>query len=259
MRRIIIEEPLAGAAVWSRRAAVFAVATAVVSIAIARLGGVEPAGALAVFGAALVFAFLALLLAASATVVIWRTGRRGAGQAATGFALALMLIAYPAFLTIEAFWLPPINDVSTDFESPPTFMISARAREGRGGRTPPPPTAAEQAEQKAAYPEIQPMLVDLEALQAYQLALRVARELGWRIVDSTPPNLRGDGVAHIDATERSLFFGFVDDIAIRVRPLANQTRIDIRSVGRVGKHDFGANARRIKKFIDAVRESMQER
>ena len=103
------------------------------------------------------------------------------------------------------------------------------------------------------------MFVDLEALQAYQMALRIAKELGWRIVDSTPPNLRGDGVAHIDAIERSLFFGFVDDIAIRIRPLANQTSIDLRSVSRVGKHDFGANARRIKKFIDAVQESVQER
>jgi len=66
-------------------------------------------------------------------------------------------------------------------------------------------------------------------------------------------------VAGLEATDRSLFFGFVDDIAIRIRPLANQTRIDIRSVSRVGKHDFGANARRIKKFIDAALESVQER
>ena len=103
------------------------------------------------------------------------------------------------------------------------------------------------------------MQVDLEAEQAYRLSLRIAKDLGWRVVDATPPNLRGDGVAHIDATDRSLIFGFVDDIAIRVRPLANQTRIDIRSVSRIGKHDFGANARRIGKFIAAVRDSVQER
>ena len=64
MRRLIIEEPLSQAAVWSRRTAVFALATAAVSIAIARFGGVDPSGALAVFGAALVLAFLAALLAA---------------------------------------------------------------------------------------------------------------------------------------------------------------------------------------------------
>jgi len=259
MRRIIVEEPLSRAAVWSRRTAVFALATAAVSIAIARFGGVDPSGALAVFGAALVLAFLAALLAGAAAVVIWRTGRRGAGRAAAGLALALALIAYPAYLTVEALVLPAINDVTTDFESPPTFMISAKAREARGGRTPPAPTEAMEEAQKKAYPEVQPIFVDLEALQAYQLALRIATDLGWKIVDSTPPKLRGDGVSHIDAISRSLFFGFVDDIAIRIRPLANQTRIDLRSVSRVGKHDFGANARRIKKFIEAAQESVQER
>jgi uncharacterized protein (DUF1499 family) len=256
MRRLIIEEPVSRAAIWSRRSAVFALATAGVSIGVARLSGADPMGALVVFGASLALAFLALLLAASAAVVIWRTGRRGAGRAATGFALALALVAYPAFLSIRAVSLPAINDVSTDFESPPSFMISSRARAARGGQTPPAPTAAAR---KAAYPEIQPAMVDLEAEQAYRLALRICKDLGWRIVDATPPNLRGDGVAHVDATDRSLIFGFVSDIAIRVRPLTNQTRIDIRSVSRIGKHDFGANARRIRRFLAAVQESVQSR
>jgi uncharacterized protein (DUF1499 family) len=138
-------------------------------------------------------------------------------------------------------------------------MISAKARQARAGATLPPWSAATGALQKAAYPEVQPILVDLEPEQAYQLALRVAKDLGWRVVDSNPPNLRVDGVAQIEATDRTLLFGFVDDIAIRVRPLASQTRIDIRSVSRVGRHDFGVNARRIDRFAAAVQESMQER
>lgn len=259
MRRIIIEEPVSRAAVWSRRVSVFALAATAVSIGVARFGGVDPRGALAVFGAALVLAFLSALLAASAAVVIWRTGRRGAGMAAAGFTLSLALIAYPAYLTFEAISLPALTDVTTDFESPPSFMISTKAREARGGRTPPPVSRATEAVQKAAYPGVQPLFVDLEAPQAYQMALRVAKDLGWRIVNSTPPNLRGDGVAHIDAIDRSLIFGFADDIAIRIAPLTNQTRIDLRSVSRIGKHDFGDNARRIRKFIAAVQDFEQER
>jgi len=259
MRRLIVEEPLSRAAVWSGRTGAFAMATAIVSIGIGRFGGGDPAGALVVFGASLTLAVLAILLAASAVVVIWRTGRRGVASAATGFALACALLAYPAYLTLEALSLPVLNDVTTDFETPPTFMISAKAREARGGRTPPPPNPATELAQKAAYPEIQPLMVDLEAVQAYQMSLRIAKDLGWRIVDATPPNLRGDGVAHIDATDRSLIFAFVDDIAIRIRPLANQTRIDVRSVSRIGRHDFGANARRIRKFIAAAQESVQAR
>jgi len=99
-------------------------------------------------------------------------------------------------------------------------------------------------------------MVDLEAVQAYQMALRIAKELGWRIVDANPPNLRGDGVAHIDATDRSPVFAFVDDIAIRIRPLAirpGSTSVPCQN----RRHDFGANARRIRKFIARSRKSVQ--
>ena len=119
-------------------------------------------------------------------------------------------------------------------------------------------TAEIDALQKAAYPEVRPIVVDLEPAQAYQLALRAVDDVGWRIVDANPPNLRVDGVAQIQAVVRSLLFGFADDIAIRIRPLASQTRIDLRSSSRVGKHDFGANARRIDRFAAAVKEEMQE-
>jgi uncharacterized protein (DUF1499 family) len=112
--------------------------------------------------------------------------------------------------------------------------------------------------QQDAYPKVQPILVDLEPTQAYQLVLRVAKDLGWKIVDSNPPNLRVDGVAQIEAIARSPAFGFADDIAIRVRPLASQTRIDLRSVSRVGKHDFGANARHVDRFAAAVQDALQE-
>jgi uncharacterized protein (DUF1499 family) len=254
MRRIIIEEPFSEAAVWSLRLAVFALATAVVSVALARLTGADALSVLTVFGAALTLAFLAILLSASAAVIIWRSGRRGAGRAGGGFALAALLLAYPAFLTGRALLLPPLADVTTDFDSAPSLMISTKAREARAGFTPPPYDRANETAQRQAYPEVAPMLVDLEAPQAYRLSLRVAKDLGWRVVDSTPPNLRGDGVAHIEALDRSLIFGFASDIAIRVTPLANQTRIDLRSIERVGKHDFGANARRIRRFLAAAQD-----
>lgn len=258
MRRLIVEEPLSRAAVWSRRVAIFALATAIMAVGVARLGA-NPGGALAVFGAALTLAFVALLLSAAAAVVIWRTGRRGAGQTATAFMLSLALIAFPAYLAGKAMTLPTINDISTDFEAPPNFMISTKAREARAGRVPPPASPETQAAQKAAYPDIQPVTVELEPEQAYELTLKIAKTLGWRIVDATPPNVRGLGVAHIDATDRTLIFGFVSDIAIRIKPLGGLTRIDIRSVSRLGKHDFGDNARRIAKFIAAIQESTQTR
>lgn len=259
MRRLIVQEPVSRAALWSRGLALFALASAGVAIGLSRAGAATPASALTVFGAALTLAFLALLLSASAAVVIWRTGRRGVVPAATGCLLSLALIAYPAFLTVLAVTLPAVTQVSTDIDNPPGFMMSARARAARANTPPPVYTPDDARAQRSGYPDVQPVLVDLEALQAYQLSMRVARDLGWRIVDSTPPNLRGDGVAHIDALDKTLFFGFSEDIAIRITPQANQTRIDIRAVSRLGKHDFGANARRIRKFAAAAQDSTEQR
>jgi len=180
MRRLIVEEPHSRAAVWSLRTAVFALAAAAVAVGLARFAGVDASAALTVFAAALTLAFLALLLAGSAGVVIWRTGRRGAGQAALGCFLSLALLAYPTYLAAIAVSLPMIADVTTDFASPPAFMISAKARTARAGQTPSAWNPANGPLQQDAYPKVQPILVDLEPTQTYQLVLRVAKDLGWR-------------------------------------------------------------------------------
>jgi len=258
MRRLILEEPYSRAAIWSRRLAVFAVAVACVAAISSRAGAAEPAGVLAVLGASLVLACLAGLLSITAAVVIWRTGRRGAGVAFVGLVLALSLLAYPAWLSWRAVSLPMIHDVSTDLETPPSFLRSAKALEARGWRTPPEPTPEIREVQRRAYPKVQPILVDMELSEAYQLALQAAKARGWRIIDAIPPSIR-EGVGHIDANEKSLFLGFVDDIAIRVEPLANQSRIDVRSTSRVWPHDFGANARRIEKFAADVQDLAQSK
>jgi uncharacterized protein (DUF1499 family) len=219
----------------------------------------DSAAALTVFGAAVVVATFAALLAAAASAAIWRDGLRGAGEAAFGFAVAAALIAYPVYLAAIAFALPPITDVSTDLKSPPPFLLSTKAREARAGAEPLASDEGARAAQRAAYPDIETVRVEMDSSEAYELALSVTRDLGWRIVDYEPPNLAGDGAALIEATDRSLFFGLVSDIAIRIRPGATQTSIDVRSVSRFGRHDFGANAGRARKFILAFKEAAHER
>ncbi len=259
MLRLTVEEPVAGAARWSRRLAVFAAAIAAVAVALARARAVDPPAALTVFAAALVIAAVAVVLAGSAAVTIWRDGLSGAGQAAFGFALAAALIAYPAYLAVVAFVRPPINQVSTDLASPPPFMFSTKARAARAGAEPPPLGDETRAAQLEAYPDLATVKVEMDSTEAYRLSLSVATDLGWRIIDAEPPNLAGDGSALIEATDRSLFFGLVSDIAIRIQPGATRTAIDVRSVSRIGKHDFGANAARVRRFIAAIKEEARER
>jgi hypothetical protein len=258
MRRLIIEEPYSLSALWSRRLGVFALAVAGMAAGLSRFGAVEPPGALAVLGAALILACLTGLLSATAFVVIWRTGRRGVSLAWLGLAMAVLMLAYPAYLTWRAITLPIINDVSTDLETPPNFLLSAKAREARGNRTPPESSPETREEQRRAYPGVQPIMVDLETTDAYRLALDTAKASHWKIVDAIAPSVR-ESVGHIDAVASSLVMGFPSDIAIRVKPSATETRIDIRSVSRVGRHDFGVNARRIEKFAADIADAAKAR
>ncbi len=251
MRRIIIEEPYSDSALWSRRLALFAAAVVGIGLILARLG-LDPTAVLAVIGSAIVIACLAMLCAGAATVAIWRTGRKGVGILMTGSIIALLLLAYPTFLAIQAVRLPVLNDISTDLDDPPTFSLSRKALAARGGLVPPSFPVRDRQLQAEAYPDVQPILLDLDGDEAYDTVLSAAAARHWTIIDAIPPGGRL-GLGHVDAIDHGMVFGFADDIAIRIRPLAGQTRIDIRSVSRVGKHDFGANARRIEAFADELK------
>jgi uncharacterized protein (DUF1499 family) len=74
---------------------------------------------------------------------------------------------------------------------------------------------------------------------------------GWKIVEQRPPGGRS-GLGHIDAIATSFILGFPSDITLRLRPLAGQTRIDIRSASRFAPLDFGANPRHIANFEAAL-------
>lgn len=250
MRRLIVEEPYSKAALLSRRLAVFALAVALVGVVAAR-GGLDPPSALAVLGGAIGIACGAVLSAVLAFVLIWRSGRKGAGQAAAGLFLALLLLAYPTYLAEKAMRLPRLADLTTDIADPPVFSLSRQAQAARGGLTPPSPPQSMRKRQAQAYPRVQPILLDLDAQEAFPAIVKAINASGWRIIEETPPGGRS-GFAHIDAIARSVILGFPCDITLRIRPLAGQTRIDIRSVSRFGSFDFGANQHNIETFETAL-------
>lgn len=258
MRTAIVEEPVSQAAVWSRRLAVFALAVGAVAFVIVRTQSVDVASGLAVFGSAVVLACASLISAGAAAVVIWRTGRRGLGAMLAGVFLSCAFLAYPAFLAAQAMRLPVLNDVTTDLVDPPQFSLKPKAIEARGGRTPTSPPAGARQAQRAAYPDVQAILLELDADEAYQLVLKAVQARGWRIVDQSAPGGRL-GLGHIDAVDRTLIMGFPDDVTVRLKPLAGQTKVDVRSVSRYGRNDFGANARRIEKFAQAVQDQLDAR
>ncbi len=67
--------------------------------------------------------------------------------------------------------------------------------------------------------------------------------MGWHLDAVDPGDLR------IEATDSTLFFGFKDDIVIRVRAQGPGSRGDMRSLSRVGRSDIGTNAVRVRSFL----------
>jgi len=148
--------------------------------------------------------------------------------------------------------LPRMHDVTTDTDNPPAFSAAVlAARTAEPGAAPGTYEGPEVAKlQKQGYPDIAPILTALPAAAAFERALDTAKALGWTIVDET----LADGM--IDAAQTSTWFHFTDDIAIRVAARTDGqpgSRIDIRSMSRQGRHDFGVNAKRVRGFIAALK------
>ena len=171
--------------------------------------------------------------------------RRGFVPAVAGLIIALVVAGVPWQWKQTAGSVPPIHDITTDTENPPAFIaiLPLRADAPNPAAYGGPEIAAQQ---RAGYPNLGPLILPVPPALAFDRALGAARDLCWKIVDSNPNNGR------IEATDTTFWFGFKDDIVVRVTPSENGSRIDVRSVSRVGRSDVGTNARRIEKFHQKV-------
>ena len=249
-RRRVAEEPVSKLAIWSRRLALFAIAVVLLVIVIVNLGFLDPLPAIASLAGSLFFALVAMVLAFGAFVAIWRQGLRGLGLAVAALGIGVAMLAYPAYLGVLFYRLPAVNDITSDPVDPPRFEAIARLRP-RGANPIAYPGAAAMQLQRAAYPDIEPLLVSVPPLEAYDAALAVITKRKWRIVDVRPPQT-GRREGRIEAVARTPIMGFRDDIVVRVRSAEDGARIDMRSASRYGQHDFGANASRLRSLSSDI-------
>lgn len=173
---------------------------------------------------------------------------RGTTLAALGLALLLgtITVALPWQQRRTARSVPPIHDITTDLGDPPAFVAILPLRADA-------PNSAEYegeevaAQQRAAYPDIAPLFLETTPATAFTQALDAARAMGWEIVaaDST--------AGRIEATATTRWFGFKDDVVVRITADGSRSRVDVRSVSRVGRSDVGANAARIRKYLARLR------
>ncbi|MBI3607562.1 MAG: DUF1499 domain-containing protein [Nitrospirae bacterium] len=168
--------------------------------------------------------------------------KRGRLQAILGVLLGLLVAGLPSWYVWKARDLPAIHDISTDTDHPPAFSAVTPLR--RGSPNPVEYGGEEIADrQHRAYPDIQPLLMHASVDHAFEHVLEAAREMGWDIVDANPAQGR------LEAMATTFWFGFKDDVVVRVSPTEIGSRIDVRSVSRVGRSDIGTNARRIRGYL----------
>lgn len=150
----------------------------------------------------------------------------------------------------SGFSAPLIHDVTTDFENPPVFTKALELRSVQENST------DYDSEilipiQKDAYPALVPLLLQSEREVVFVKAVEIVEQRGWEIV------AKDDSLFVIEAVVRSSFFGFADDVAIRISETDEGSRIDMRSSSRVGQGDFSANAKRVQSFLADLEQLSQ--
>ena len=221
-------------------------------LAVLMVGGAGPAYRLGLAGLTGAFALMrwgawmglgALVLAlVGAWVTRPGTGRRGFALALAGAVAGAVAFGVPYAMLQSAKALPPIHDITTDTENPPRFVAMIPLRQGSPNSTEYEGEAIAR-QQRTAYPDIRPATLAEPPDAAFKRALSAARDLGWQIVAAVP------GQGRIEASDTTTWFGFKDDIVIRVNPAAGGSRIDVRSVSRLGQGDLGKNAARIRAYL----------
>ena len=190
---------------------------------------------------------LALVGASLALVAGIKTGQWA--LAASGIVIGLAVVSVPSAAILSARGKPAIHDITTDPDNPPLFVAILPLR--TGAANPPEYLGGDvTAQQRRAYPDIQPLVLQVSAEQAFTRALAAVRDLGWNVVADDRE------AGRIEAVDTTFWFGFKDDIVIRVRETnPGNSRIDVRSKSRVGVGDLGTNARRIRTILDRLKSA----
>lgn len=203
-------------------------------------------------GSALVFsgivlATIVLVLGIAALVFVYTRRRRADRMPALiGLAasVAVLVVTAPYYAALS---LPMTNDVTTDRADPPVFEHVAADRAPDANLLV--YTEEEARVQAEGYPDLVSIRASAGAHESFGRAVDVARALGWDVVSENA------GTGLIEATATTFWFGFHDDVAIRVRREDTETVVDLRSASRVGLHDLGANAKRIRAFVELWNDS----
>jgi uncharacterized protein (DUF1499 family) len=232
--------------------ALFTLAGIAIGVLGAMTGLLPPLAGFMLFGASMALGSILAVVVGLIGLIVTRARagrpvRAGRSLAARAIAIGAALLVLLAILVSRTSGVPPIHDITTDLNDPPQFVAAAHTL----GKSLDYPQGREDtpALQNEAYPDLEPIGLDLPADEALERARRVAETLGWEVVGVD------DASGRLEATSTSRLFRFVDDIVVRIRRTESGTIADVRSTSRVGQSDLGANAARIRAFRERITEN----
>jgi uncharacterized protein (DUF1499 family) len=240
---------------WGRRIATVGVVLAVVCVLAAMFSGFGYQMGLWHFRTGFLilrWAFFGALAAAVISLVglvLGRFARAAALPGITGLVIALAFAYVPWQWKQTLDSVPYIHDITTDTENPPEFVAAVTLR--KEGDHPVAYDGEEvAAEQKKAYPDLAPMLVQAPREQAFEGAKAAVAAMGLQLNDANAAEGR------IEASYTSFWYGFTDDMVVRIAETPEGTRVDVRSKSRVGRSDLGQNAKRIRVFLARLKAEL---
>lgn len=240
---------------WARRIALFFLQLLVLTVILHRFAGLGTPAAINLIGVSMVGLATAVIIALVSLVRIWFGGQSGAGQDFAAIILGGIGLALPVMFLSKAMFLPPLTDIQTTPADALHFTVlgNERPADAKPWANP----DAEQAKMQAeAYGDIGPMLLERSAPEVYAMVNEAVSRLGWTVVLSETPG--GSGIGRIEATDQTMIMGFTDDVVIRVKGDDAHALVDVRSASRYGRHDFGANADRIRALYGEVTTALEK-
>lgn len=205
---------------------------------------------IAALGTVFWVACAAALICAVAVVLAAVSARSGRAlvMGLAGLAMAGATAWVPFNLRMTARSVPAIHDISTDLDNPPAFVRVATLRSS--GDHPVAYDGPQVADmQRKGYPDLAPLVLSAPPDKVFAIARAALESSGLELVDADA------GQGRIEATATSMLFGFKDDVVVRLTPQGDSTRVDVRSKSRVGRNDFGQNAKRVRAILGKVKSA----
>jgi hypothetical protein len=209
----------------------------------------------AVIALGFALAALAVIAAVAAFTAIWRDGRKGVGPATRGLVVGLAVLSLPAVAAYQVVTYPRLNDISTDLEDPPALRFAVLDR-GPADEAVRPLTADEIALHRDAYPDIVSRHYPVSTARVYAEAKAIVDSRGWELLSASEPS-EDDETGSIEAVAVTTLFAFRQDVAIRILPDGDGSRVDMRSAARNAAHDLGADAQRVRRFFSDLDQALQ--